>query len=331
MTSVEKAAASEVTGASAQVGTGELPFTLRQLQLFVTVAETGAITAAAERMLLSPTAVSLAIGQLEKAIGERLFTRQRSRGTALTPTGRFVLERARVVLHAADDFWHESRVGPDHLTGAVSIGCFQSLAPTVLPILLTSFTARHPQVELTFREGAQDELNHDLEQGALDVLICYDFTLPPGSERVRLGTRSPAALLPADHWAAAQADVPLDVRELAGEPYILLATPVTEQHALNLLSGLGVEPEVRFRSTSIETVRSLVGRGLGWTFLLQRPAPGLTYEGLPVVTRPLLHAGEPEAVVITWRRGRPLSRVARALVEHAHTVVPEEEARAGRQ
>ncbi|MEP9384479.1 LysR family transcriptional regulator [Nocardioides sp. KR10-350] len=306
---------------------GDLPFTLRQLQLFVAVAESGTITRAAEQLILSPTAVSLAVGQLEKALGETLFTRQRSRGVALTPTGRYVLERARAVLHTADDFLHETRVGPEHLTGAVSIGCFQSLGPTILPIVLSTFTELHPAVDLTFREGSQDDLTDALDHGLIDVLVCYDYMLPVGSERVRLGTRSPAVLLAADHWAAADPETPLDARDLADEPYILLATPVTQQHALNVLGSMGVEPDVRFRSTNIETVRSLVGRGLGWTLLLQRPAMRMTSEGLPVVTRPLQQSTAPEVVVMAWRRGRPLSRVARTLVEHSRDVVPQEERR----
>ncbi|MEX0427926.1 LysR substrate-binding domain-containing protein [Nocardioides sp. DS6] len=308
----------------------ELPFTLRQLQLFVAVAEAGSLTGAADQLLLSPTAVSLAIGHLEKALGETLFTRQRSRGVALTSTGRFVLDRARAVLHTADEFLQDTRVGPDRLTGAVTIGCFQSLGPTVLPILLSTFTERHPAVEISFVEGSQDELSQALEQGTIDVLVCYDFTLPAGSERARLGTRDPAVLLPGGHWAACDLDTPLDVTLLAAEPYILLATPVTEQHALKVLGTLGVEPEVRYRSTNIETVRSLVGRGLGWTLILQRPAPNRTYEGLPVVTRVLRGDAPPEVVVLAWRRNRPLSRVARALVEHARVVVPEAERRSDR-
>jgi DNA-binding transcriptional LysR family regulator len=294
-----------------------VPFTLRQLQLFVAVAETGSISGAGERLLVSPTAVAQALGQLEKALGETLFTRRRSKGVVLTPTGRHTLERARAVLASVEDFYQEATHPGGELGGTVAIGCVTSLGPTLLPALMWEYSERHPQVALSFREGDHAQLTRQLAEGEIDLLLCYDFALPEGTQRVRIGSRTPAVLLPANHWSMASGDEPLDLTAIAHEPYILLDTPLTRRHALSMLAEMGIEPRVRYRSANIETVRSFVGRGFGWTLLLQRPRTDQTYEGRRVVIRSLRQSIPPSSVVVAWPRDRQLSRAARALVDSA--------------
>jgi DNA-binding transcriptional LysR family regulator len=294
-----------------------VPFTLRQLQLFVAVAETGSMSGAAERLILSPTAVSLGLSQLEKALGETLFTRHRSRGVILTPTGQYILERARTVLNGVEEFYEDAIQTGGELSGAVSIGCLNSLGPTLLPALMWGYSNRYPAVELSFREGDYDELSRGLAQGQIDVMLCYDFELPEATHRVKISSRTPAVLLPADHWALESGDEALDIAQLADEPYILLDTPLTRKHALAMLADMGVEPAIRYQSANIETVRSFVGRGFGWTLLLQRPQTDRSYEGLKVVIRSVKQTIPPVAVVIAWPRGRSLSRAAQALIQHA--------------
>ena len=63
-----------------------------------------------------------------------------------------------------------------------------------------------------------------------------------------------------------------------------------------------------------------MGRGLGWTLLLQRPHLDVTYEGLEVMVKSLVDPRPPEvAVVLMWHQDALLSRVARAFIEFAVT------------
>ena len=66
---------------------------------------------------------------------------------------------------------------------------------------------------------------------------------------------------------------------MGGEPFILLDLPHSRELMLSILHDAGLDPEVRFRSASYETVRTFVANGHGYSILHQRPQHGLTYDG----------------------------------------------------
>ena len=127
-------------------------FTLRQLAYFVAAANEGTIAGAAELLHVSASAMSDAITELETAMRERLCVRRRAHGLTLTPAGQQLLAHARRVLAEAEEL-QRSIGGAGQLSGPVVIGCYPTLAPTILPPLLQDFAALHPEVELSIREA----------------------------------------------------------------------------------------------------------------------------------------------------------------------------------
>ncbi|GAA4168687.1 LysR substrate-binding domain-containing protein [Gryllotalpicola koreensis] len=292
----------------------DLPFTLHQLRLFATVAETGTISGAAGRLRLSQTAVSLALTQLEKALGAELLIRRRAHGVTLTTTGHTVLAAARRILAEATDLFDEIG-GRGEVVGGVAVGCYPSLGPSLVPALVDGFLHAYPRAQPTLDEGPQESLEHDLLSGALDVVISYDLALSENLVKVPIAHREPGVLVAADgKWGNARA---VDLKQLADEPYVLFDTPVSTFHLASITRAAGFTPRITYRSQNFETVRSLVGRGLGWTVLLTPPRTELTHEGLRVVMKPLTQRADPVDVVIVWPRTRSLSRVARAFVAFA--------------
>ncbi|MGP4090174.1 LysR substrate-binding domain-containing protein [Streptomyces sp. KR55] len=287
------------------------------MHVFVAVAETGAISRAAERLLVSQSSVSLALTELERSLRTTLCVRRRAHGVQLTPAGEAVLTHARLLLHQAAELEAAAAGGEDTLTGRLSLGCYPTVGPTVLPTLLQGFTSQYPDVEVTFHEDVQDQLQRRLEGGELDLVIVYDLDLPPQWGSRPLLERRPGVLLPCGHRLAADPG-PLDLRELAEEPMVLLDTTPSSAHAADVCSRAGFSPRISYRSQNYETVRALVGRGLGWTIMLQRPGTATTYEGLEVVFREIA-TPEPEAVrlVVAWPHEGLLSRVARSFVRYA--------------
>jgi DNA-binding transcriptional LysR family regulator len=77
---------------------------------------------------------------------------------------------------------------------------------------------------------------------------------------------------------------------------------------------------VRHRTANFELVRCLVGRGLGYAVLVQRPLSELTYEGRRVVALPIADAGPDALIVLAHPRGAQLTRRAEALAEFCLTV-----------
>lgn len=288
-------------------------FTLRQLAAFVAIAEAGTISAAAERLMVSHSAISLSLAELERALGAQLAVRHRARGVQLTPTGEAMLIRARRLLREAAELQEESS-GDGELSGPLSIGCYPSVGPTVLPSLLREFSDRHPGVAIRFAEAMADELTARVEAGELDAVILYDLALPPGWGTATLLTRRPVVALAADHPLAA-APGPVSLKDLAAEPMVLLDTAPSAGHALRVCEQAGFTPRIAYRSANFETVRSFVGRGLGWTIMLQQPKSTLTYEGLEAVQRPIGDPVlDPVSLLIAWKQDVLLSRAARAFI-----------------
>ena len=136
------------------------------------------------------------------------------------------------------------------LRGKVVIGCYSSLAPTLLTELMAEYGNRHPDVELDFFAGTQQEIHEKLLSGELDLAIAYELTVPAGLARKRLREAVPAVVLPADHRLAARERVAL--AELVDEPMILLDVNPSRENTEMMFSAAGLTPWIRFRTTDFD-------------------------------------------------------------------------------
>lgn len=290
-------------------------FSLRQLSHFVAVAEAGTISGAAEKLFMSQSAVSASIAELERALGADLCVRRRAQGVSLTPMGRVVLDRARSLLADASEIGFLARGREAELVGPLVVGCFVTLAPTVLPRLLEEFEALHPQVTVDFVEGDLDRLQSGLLGGELDVAVMYDLDVSgPFSRLVLYEPRAYALFSPA-HPLASQDTVTLE--DLAPEPLALFDRRPSAHYAMSLFDERGLTPNIRHRTQTYELTRSLVARNLAYAILVQRPTTRSSYEGLPIVEREITPPATTVPVILAWPRDARLSPRAQALADLA--------------
>jgi DNA-binding transcriptional LysR family regulator len=290
---------------------------MNQLAAFIAVAEAGTISAAAAKLHVSPSALSAAVSELERALQVELLRRRKAKGVSLTPTGEVVLPRARFLLHQASELEADARGEERGVSGLVRIGCYPSLAPTALPALISEFTRAHPDARLEVYENTQDQLSKGLESGELDLAILYDLDLDPTWRSVSLASLPPRAVLPAGHPLADGAG-PIDLAQLRDDPMVLLDAPPSSGHAFVCCAAAGFTPHVVYRARTYETARSFVGRGFGWTLLLQRPSANVTYEGMPVVVKDIASPQLPAvAVDVVWHPESLPSKATRTFVSLA--------------
>ncbi|WP_146111825.1 LysR substrate-binding domain-containing protein [Arthrobacter sp. MYb227] len=287
-------------------------YTLRQLECFVAVGEHGSIAAAAAALLLSPSAITGALNELERTFAAQLTIRRKAHGVTLTPSGRYVLAHARSLLRTASDLQSLAASSGDQLRGRLAIGCYSSLAPTLLTELLAEYSTEHPEVELEFHAGTQHEIHHMLLSGMLDVAISYDLAVPAGLAKRKLADSVPSVVLPADHRLAGKDRLAL--AELVDEPMVLLDVNPSRENTEMMFSAAGLTPWIRFRTTDFETTRSMVARGMGYAILVQRPAGDISYEGRKLAVRPIHTGIRHVPVVVVWREGTKLSAAAEAML-----------------
>lgn len=283
-------------------------FSLRQIRYFLAVADARTISEAASRLAISQGALTEALDELEKQIAVRLFVRRRAHGVSLTRSGRELIAHARALMAAAAEFQAAAENRGSTLAGRVSIGCYMTLAPFVMPALIAAFGTRYPHVELDVFYGSGEDIGRRLHEGHLDFGLVYDFNLSPATACDPLYKVRPRLVLPAGHPLAAQARI--DLAALAGEPLVQFDVEPALSNTRRIFETLGVTPRPGLNAPSIEVVRSLVGHGFGYAVLLHHPPGDMSYEGRRLAVRDI--AGLDLAYDVVLARSTYLRATARS-------------------
>ncbi|MEU5088470.1 LysR substrate-binding domain-containing protein [Streptomyces sp. NPDC021356] len=295
--------------------TAPVGFTLVQLRYFLVAAERGSMTEASAELHIAQSAVSTAVYNLERDLQVQLFIRRRGRGLTLTPAGERLRQQARDLLARAREIEREARGDGETLSGPVAVGCFVTLAPSYLPPLFSECTRRHPGIEIDVVEAETDQLVRALASGRIDFALTYGLGLSADPElHSETIARAPAyVIVAAGHPLAGQDSV--ELAELSAEPLVLLDLPHSRDYFRSLVAATGTAPDVRYRTQSYETVRSLVARGLGYSVLNQRPATSQTYGGGEVAELQLRDGGPALEVKIATLGGMSQTARSRAVMD----------------
>jgi flavin reductase (DIM6/NTAB) family NADH-FMN oxidoreductase RutF len=200
------------------------------------------------------------------------------------------------------------------MAGHLAVGCYQVFAPYIVPVLISRLTKLHPEIELTLVEADQEHLVASLRRSDTDVALLFDHGLGEELEIERLAELSPYVLFAEGHPLAARPAIA--ITDLVEESLVMLDVEPTRNYVLSLFRDAGVEPEVAFHSRSLEMVRGFVGHGLGYSILATKPANNMTYDGRPLVARPLTPSPKNSGLVLATLKGRTSSPIAREFAEH---------------
>lgn len=225
----------------------------------------------------------------------------------------FTAARGTPLIYANRAYGRTARIDPvtslstSAMDPALRIGCFHTFAPFFLPRIVDRF-ARDDDTDLRLTEGDHRRLIEGLRTGELDFALMYDCDLPDDIERQPLTEMAPYILLAEDHPLAQEPD--LTMEKLAAAPMILLEAPPTAGYVLSLFAGRGLSPHVQHHCPSFEMLRGLVGHGLGYAVLTEKPATRHSYDGHALVTRPLPRDLPRTRVVLATRAGARLPAAA---------------------
>jgi DNA-binding transcriptional LysR family regulator len=280
------------------------------LTAFDAVAAEGHVTRAAELLGVPQSSVSRRLRSLERILGLALF-QPVGRGVALTTSGHEFFQRTHNAIRELDDAVSAVRADADPDSGLVRFGFPLTLGPRSLSTLLAQFHKSASRIRVHLVQAHGQALATMLREGRLDVAVMIP---PPGDlPAVILGSQQICLHVSRTHPFAQRQTV--GIEELANESFV--ASPPSF-HLRTLLDNwcaeAGFRPRVPFEINEIDTVRALVGSGLGVALL-----PVAESTDPSVVTVPLTgHRGR-EVALVTGRY-RPTAAVARF---HAHVVSSE--------
>jgi len=141
-----------------------------RLRAFVAVAETGSVRAAAQRLVVTESAVSAAVSALTREVGAPLLERQ-GRGLRLTASGQTYAGYARTILGLHAEALAAARGEADPAAGQVRLAAVTTAGEHVLPVLLASFRAEHPGIELGLEVGTREHVWGLLAAHEADLVI----------------------------------------------------------------------------------------------------------------------------------------------------------------
>lgn len=291
-----------------------LRYTLRQLEYFVAVGETGSIARASERINVSSPSISSAISQLEKEFGLPLFVRQHAQGLSLTQGGRQMLEQSRLVLREAGALMDIAGDIAGSVRGPLAVGCLLTFAQLVLPTLRRGYAKTYPDVRLNQQEMNQVELFSALRRSEIDVALTYDLDLPADLQFTGLVRLPPVALMSVDHPLADEREVTIE--QLCGHPIVLLDLPLSADYFLSLFDEVGQKPVIAERTRDMAVMRSMVGNDFGYSIANVRPLSDTSPDGNPVRIVPI--AGKVRALRMGFLTAQDVGRssAVRAFVDY---------------
>ena len=278
---------------------------LALLESLIAVAEAGTITAAAERIHLSQSALSRRLQLLEAELGADLFVRGRS-GAELTEVGRQAVEHSRAIAGR----WQQLRRDVDDYLGlergSLRVGGGATATSFLLPPVIARFQAAHPGVRIYVKEAGSHEVAAGVAAGDVELGI---VTLPVAArdldvdelfvDRIVLAARP-------DHPLARRRVLPSD---LTGQPFVAFeAGSAIRQLIDGALASAGVEAEVTMELRSIPSMLRMVAAGGLLAFVSH-----IAVEAEPEVTAvPIRGLSIARRLGLVSRRGPSLALPARA-------------------
>lgn len=244
---------------------------LRDLEYLIAVADERHFHNAAKRCFVSQPTLSGQIKKLEDELGLLLIERN-NRHVSMTEAGKAVVEQARRVIAETRVINDIAASYQDPLKGELRLGIIPTIAPYLLPIIMPSAGKAFPDLKIWLYEYQTHILLEKLARGELDALILalpidkHDFTeYDLFREPFRLAMNSGNKLAKKDH---------VSLGDINGHEMLLLEEGhCLRGHVLDVCQLAAASDRMQFQATSLETMRHMVGEGMGVTLMPELAVP----------------------------------------------------------
>ena len=288
---------------------------LKQLEVFVAVAETKSFSRGAETACITQSTVSQTIFALEEEFGVKLFDRT-GKGALLTEGGKVLLERARRLLHhareipAAMERFKGVEEAKLRIVGSSIPG--EYLIPAALPLLLQ----RYPRLSVMLTQGDSRQVHEWLMAELAECGVAGGHCRGEGLEFTPLCHDEIVLVVPAGHrWASAG---PIRIEELVKEPFVVREPGSgTGQNTVAALRSAGIAEEALRQAAilgSNHAVTRAVIAGVGVSFVSAVSVEHEVAQGT-LLRVPIEGIAIARQFFLVQRKGRELSPAARAFSE----------------
>ncbi len=277
--------------------------TLKQLRYFEALSRHGHFGRAADACAISQPALSMQIKEMEETLGTELFERG-ARQVQLSNMGMEFAKRVRDILRSVDELEDLARTSRDQLLGRLRIGVIPTIAPYLLPTIISNLNRMNAGLDLHVRETVTPKLLQELAEGRLDTAIVALPVSEPSLTEVALFTEDFVLVRPSE-----DADKPVPNREMLREMRLLL---LEEGHcfrdqALSFCNMHSALPRELLDGSALTTLVQMVGAGIGVT-LIPEMAVAVETRSAPVSIARFAGPQPSRTVGMIWRKTSPLAK-----------------------
>ncbi|EHJ94870.1 LysR family transcriptional regulator [Vreelandella boliviensis] len=283
------------------------------LKLFISVADEGRLTAAAEREHLALAAVSKRISDLEVLVGTTLLYR-RPRGVELTPAGQAFLHHARRIMDNIERLQAELSEYGEGVRGHVRIHSNTSAIIAFLPQDLSAFSRLYPEIKIDLQERVSSEIIAAVRDGLTDIGIFAGHVAAPDLQQLSYRQDRLVLMTPVDHPLAERDSIAFN--EALAFDFIGLQQDTSLQLLLNEQANLaGKALRMRIQVRSFDAICRMIHHGMGVGVLPEQTIYS-DLGDLQLKSIPLSDPWAQRELVIGMRRYASLHVTARHLVDH---------------
>lgn len=288
-----------------------MSITIRQLQCFVAVTRSGSFAEAGTVLHLSQPALSIAIKNLEEAVGGKLLERS-TRSVALTPEGAHFYPVVKRLLGDWDRSMEDVRNLFALRRGKLDIAVIPTFASSLLPDILVAYHRQFADINVTVHDVITETVVDMVRAGRAELGVTFDPGEAQDLNFIPLFRDRFVAVLPAQHPLLARRT--LRWKDLRSYPYITLQRPSSIRLLLDrMLQQHGIDLVPAFEAHQLASIGRMVASGLGISVVpalsgsqMQEMGAECRAISAPVITR---HVG------IITRKRHPLSSAAQAMLE----------------
>ncbi|CAM5287420.1 LysR family transcriptional regulator [Streptomyces abikoensis] len=287
---------------------------LERLRTLNAVARHGSVSAAADGLHVTTSAVSQQLAKLERETGQQLLAKQ-GRGVRLTDAGRLLADHASRILSQVELAQADLEAQRGQAVGELLLGAFPTAARGLFPAALAALRRAHPQLRARLEEMEPEEAVPRVVRGDIDVAVVLDWDnkplpMPDGLAKAPILDDIADVAMPVDHPLAGREEV--DLEEFADDDWVSWPRGEFCHDWLMLtLRGKGIEPRISHMAEEHHTQLALIAAGLG-VAVAPRLGRGPVPEGVRVV--PVRHTVRRHVYAI-WRADADRRPSIRAAVE----------------
>jgi len=283
-----------------------------QLRVFYQAAKKLSFTAAANELFITQPAVTFQVKSFEEYCELKLF-KKKGRQVYLTDEGKSLLKYAETVFQYEKEIENAIDEMRDLKRGVLRLGTTKAYARYFMPLMITSFHNKFPEIKIQLNEGSSADMIYSLVDFKIDVAIIAKAVDHTDVIFFPFSREEMALIVAPDHHLYQKKEI--SFRELAEEPFIMKETGSgTRKIVEDLFAKANCAPNILMETSNTEFIKQLVNRGEGVSFLV-REAVAAELSNNYLAEVPLKGPKILLDVSIAYLKAQVLSPPARAFVD----------------